>query len=123
MGFIRKEIQSFGHAFRGVGLLFREETHARIHGVAVVCIVALGFWLKIEAWEWCAILVCMGLVISLEAVNTAIERLTDRVSKERHPLARNAKDAAAGAVLIAVLFAAIVWCIIFIPKLLDFFFT
>ena len=123
MSFLKKEIQSFGHAFRGIGLLFREETHARIHALAVLCIVVLGFWLKIESWEWSAILICMGMVIALEAVNTAIERLSDRVSKENHPLAGNAKDAAAGAVLIAVIFAAVVWGIIFIPKLWYFFFS
>ncbi|MFK7968872.1 MAG: diacylglycerol kinase family protein [Bacteroidia bacterium] len=121
MDLIKKEIQSFGHAFRGIAMLFKEEGHARIHAIAVACIVGLGFWLGLDAWEWCAILMCMGLVISLEAVNTAVERLADRVSKEKHPLLKDAKDVAAGAVLIAVLFAAVIWSIIFIPKILDFF--
>lgn len=119
---IKKEVNSFRNAFRGIALLFREELHARIHALAVVCIVILGFWLGLAAWEWCAILICMGVVFGLEAVNTAVERLSDRVSTEHHPLAGKAKDVAAGAVLIAVLFFAVVWGIIFLPKLLDFFF-
>jgi diacylglycerol kinase len=119
---IKKELSSFRNAFRGIGILFREELHARIHALAVVCIVALGFLFELAAWEWCIILACMGVVFGLEAVNTAIERLSDRVSTEHHPLAGKAKDVAAGAVLIAVLFFAVVWGIIFIPKMGDFFF-
>ena len=118
---IKRELSSFRNAFRGIATLFREELHARIHALAVVCIAALGFWLEIRAWEWCALLMCMGTILGLEAINTAIERLSDRISTEHHPLAGKAKDLAAGAVLIAVLFFAVVWGIIFIPKLLDFF--
>ncbi|MEZ4685772.1 MAG: diacylglycerol kinase family protein [Bacteroidia bacterium] len=119
---IKKELASFRNAIRGIILLFREELHARIHALAVLCITGMGLWLDLQAWEWCAILICMGVIFGLEAVNTAIERLSDRISTEQHPLAGKAKDVAAGAVLIALLFFAVVWGIIFLPKLLDFFF-
>ena len=60
-----------------------------------------------------------GLVMALEMVNTAVEAVVDLVTEERKPLAKLAKDAAAGAVLIAAIMAAIAGMIIFIPKLLE----
>ena len=69
--------------------------------------------------EWCICLTLFGLVMALEMVNTAVEAVVDLVTKERRPLAKLAKDAAAGAVLIAAIMAAIAGMIIFIPKLLE----
>ena len=69
--------------------------------------------------EWCICLTLFGLVMALEMVNTAVEAVVDLVTEERKPLAKLAKDAAAGAVLIAAIMAAIAGMIIFIPKLLE----
>ncbi|RMG59319.1 MAG: diacylglycerol kinase family protein [Bacteroidetes bacterium] len=110
-------IRSFGYAFRGIGIFFRDTPHAQIHLLAIVLISALGGWLGLSATEWCLILICMGLVIVAEALNSALEYLTDLASPEVHPLAGKAKDVAAGAVLLGVIFAAGVWGIIFLPKL------
>lgn len=114
--YLLNRIESFGHAFRGIATLIRSEAHAKIHLVAIISLVVLGYIMDIKSWEWCAILGCMGLVLALEAVNTAIERLTDLASPDIHPLAKDAKDIAAGAVLIATIFSAVIWGIIFIPK-------
>ena len=83
-------------------------------------VTIFGFLLKISVTEWCICLVLFGLIISLEMVNTAVEAVVDLVTRERRPLARYAKDTAAGAVLAASIFAAIVGIIIFAPKLLAF---
>ena len=75
--------------------------------------------IRISSVEWCICLTLFGLVMALEMVNTAVEAVVDLVTEERKPLAKLAKDAAAGAVLIAAIMAAIAGMIIFIPKLLE----
>ena len=92
----------------------------KIHCVAMVCVVIAGFVFHITPVEWCICLTLFGLVMALEMVNTAVEAVVDLVTEERKPLAKLAKDAAAGAVLIAAIMAAIAGMIIFIPKLLEF---
>ena len=78
-----------------------------------------GLVFHISPIEWCICLTLFGLVMALEMVNTAVEAVVDLVTEERKPLAKLAKDAAAGAVLIAAIMAAIAGMIIFIPKLLE----
>lgn len=93
----------------------------KIHCVMAGLVVIAGIVLKLSAIEWCICLVLFGLVMALELVNTAVEAVVDLVmGEERHPLAKIAKDTAAGAVLIAAIMAAIAGCIIFVPKGLAF---
>lgn len=75
--------------------------------------------LGITPIEWCICLTLFGLVIALELVNTAIESVVDLVTTERKPLAKTAKDTAAGAVLVAAIMAAIVGFIIFVPRIVS----
>ncbi len=117
---IRKEIKSFGHAFRGIGVALASETHLKIHVGVLFLVVAFGIWLQISTTEWLICLICFGGVISAELFNTAIESVVNLVSPEIHPLAGKAKDVAAGAVLVSAISAAIVGLIIFIPKLYTF---
>ena len=91
----------------------------KIHCCAAVVVVVLGLLLGLSATEWCICLVLFGLVMALELVNTAVEAVVDLVTKERKPLAKVAKDTAAGAVLIAAIMAAIAGCIIFLPKIVE----
>ena len=91
----------------------------KIHCCAALAVVVLGLLLGLSATEWCICLVLFGLVMALELVNTAVEAVVDLVTKERKPLAKVAKDTAAGAVLIAAIMAAIVGCIIFLPKIVE----
>lgn len=116
--FLTSRIKSFGFAFKGIAWLVRSQVNAKIHLVATFTILVLGLYLSLSITEWCLILICMGVVIALEAVNTAIEHVVDLASPEYHELAGKAKDLAAAAVLISVLFFAVVWSLIFIPKLL-----
>ena len=111
--------KSFGYAFAGIFTVVTKERNMKIHCVAAVLVVIAGVILKISAIEWCICMVLFGLVMALEMVNTAVEAVVDLVTKERRPLAKLAKDAAAGAVLIAAIMAAIAGMIIFIPKLLE----
>lgn len=118
---VRKRIISFRYAFQGLSDLFRSQPNARIHLLAAAVVVAFGYWFRISRMEWVALTICITLVLVLEAVNTALEYLTDLVSPEFHPLAGKAKDVAAAAVLLAAMGALIVGLLIYIPHFLVFF--
>ena len=112
--------KSFGYAFEGIGTCIKKERNMKIHCVAAVLVVIAGVILKISLLEWCICLTLFGLIMALELVNTAVEAVVDLVTEERKPLAKIAKDTAAGAVLIAAIMAVIAGIIIFLPKGLTF---
>ena len=119
MNELKKRIKSFGYAFKGIASLLKKEHTAWIQCLAIVVVTSLGFYFHITPTEWCIVLLCFGMVLAAEGFNTAIERLVDLVSPERHPVAGDVKDVAAGAVLICAIAAAIIGCIIFLPYLLN----
>ena len=90
----------------------------RIHIVAAIFAIIISFVLKISSIEWCLILVCIFLVLAAEIFNSTIEYAIDLITKEKHELARKAKDAAAGAVLVLAVLALFVGAIVFTPKIL-----
>lgn len=108
--------QSFGYAFEGIFSGIRKERNMKIHCIAVICVVIAGVIFNISRIEWCLCFILFGLVLSLELVNTAVEAVVDLVTEEHRPLAKLAKDTAAGAVLIAAIMAALVGMVIFLPK-------
>ncbi|MDE7349868.1 MAG: diacylglycerol kinase family protein [Muribaculaceae bacterium] len=118
---IRKRMRSFGYAFAGIGTLLRDEHNSRIHVLAMVCAVALGFVLDISATEWCVVALCCGAVLMAEAMNSAVEALADLVSPEYHPLVKKAKDVGAAGVLMMAMGAAAAGLIIFLPKIVQLF--
>lgn len=113
--------KSFGYAFQGIGTTIKRERNIKIHLLAVICVVLVGLLVHLSKTEWLICFVLFGLVISLELVNTAIEAVVDLVTEERKPLAKIAKDAAAGAVLVSAIMAAVIGFWIFIPRIIDFF--
>ena len=112
--------KSFGYAFQGSYTCISKERNMKIHCGFSVLVVIAGIILKLSVTDWCICLTLFGLVMALELVNTSIEAVVDLVTEERKPLAKIAKDTAAGAVLIAAIMAAIIGCIIFVPKGLAF---
>lgn len=118
MSYLRKRADAFKYAFKGIYRLFRSEAHAKIHLCAAICVIIAGFIFGISPLEWCAVSLCIGVVFMAEAFNTAIEKLADKVSRERDPLIGAAKDLAAGAVLLFVFAAVAVGLIIFLPRIL-----
>jgi undecaprenol kinase len=104
--------KSFVFAIRGIGTGFGERNF-RLHLLAFITVLAAGLYFKIEKYEWLIILGMSALVLSLELVNTAIERLCDLYSKEQDERIKKIKDLAAGAVLIAAILAAVIGLIIF----------
>ncbi len=112
---IQKRLKSFVYAFKGIRSFLRREHNAWIHCTAIVLVSIAGIDFGITRTEWCIVIGCFALVLSAEAFNTAIERLVDLVSPERHPLASDVKDVAAGAVLICAIGVAIIGGIVFLP--------
>lgn len=108
--------KSFGYAFEGIFAVIKKERNMQIHCCMMVLVILAGLFFQISAVEWCICFVLFGLIMSLELVNTAVESVVDLVTEERRPLAKLAKDAAAGAVLLASIMAAVAGLIIFLPK-------
>jgi diacylglycerol kinase (ATP) len=73
--------------------------------------------LGIERWEWLILVLTIGLVLAAEGINTAIESTVDIATSTYHPLARVAKDVAAGTVLLCAIAAVVVGCLVFVPHL------
>ena len=113
----RRRANSFRFAFQGLADLLRSQPNARIHLLAVAVVVAAGLYFRMSRTEWSVLAVGMALVIALEAMNTAMEYLTDLLSPDFHPLAGKAKDVAAAAVLVAALGAAAAGLVIFGPRI------
>lgn len=115
--FIQGRIASFKWAFKGLGDLFSNHPNAKVHLLATVIVVPLGFLLQISLVEWCLLILCIVLVMAMEAMNSALEYLADKVSPNQDELIGKSKDIAAGAVLLCAIGAALVGAVIFLPKL------
>ena len=111
---LRRWLLSAGHAWAGIRAVYRSEPNFRIEVWAALLVLALTLWLGAPL---APILLSCGLVLALELVNSAIEATIDLLSPEHHPLAGLAKDAAAGAVFAAALFAALVGLAVLGPRL------
>lgn len=109
-------MKRFADAFRGLAFAVRTEKHMRIHLCFAFYVVLGGLVVGLAAAEWAAVLICCGAVLCAECLNTALERLCDRVTTEKSELIRAAKDAAAGGVLVCSVFAAAAGCVIFFGK-------
>lgn len=121
MSYLNKRKKAFSYAFKGIAALIKGEAHARLHVLSAVLVTVFGLFFKIEPWEWVAVIICIGGVFMAEAFNSALERLADRVTVDRDPLIGQAKDLAAGAVLLFAIATFIVALIIFLPRLVSFF--
>ena len=115
---MKKLIRGFGYAFKGIGYAATTQLNFRIHLVASLTAILLGYALHLSTNEWIWIIFCMALVMAAELLNTAIEVLVDLVSPAYNEKAGHVKDVAAGAVLITAIFALITGLIIFLPKIL-----
>lgn len=113
----KKQLRSFGYAWKGIRSCVGKEQNLSTHLIATVGVIAAGCYFGITRTEWTVIILCIGVVIAAELFNTAIEKLVDLVSPQRHPIAGQVKDIAAGAVLVCATAAAIIGLIIFIPYL------
>lgn len=110
-------LRCFVDAAAGLRAVFVTQANAKVHAAATVVVVAAGFFFALSAGEWALVVLAIALVWTAEAVNTAVESVVDLASPDLHPLAGRAKDAAAGAVLVAAIGAAIIGACVFGPKI------
>jgi undecaprenol kinase len=113
-----KFLRSFVIGGLGLAHAVRTEQNMKLHCLIALGVIVAGFVFAIAAWEWVLIVLCIGLVISAECFNTAMERLADRVSQDVHPLIKQAKDCSSAAVLVLALTAAVIGGVVFVPKIL-----
>jgi undecaprenol kinase len=111
-------IRSFGFAITGIRSVVMNERNMRIHLVISLIVIVTGLWFSISMFEWLFVILAIGGMFALEMVNSAIERVVDLVTDKYHPLAKDAKDIAAGAVLLYAIVSVIIGLIIFAPKIL-----
>lgn len=117
MGSWRAFLKSFSYAGQGIAHGFRTQRNMRVEvGIAIIIIIA-GIAFRITTVEWAVIFACIGVVLSTELVNTVTELTIDLITQRHHPMAKAAKDAGAGAVLISVLASIAVGIAIFGPRL------
>lgn len=114
-------LRTFSYAFSGIGLALRTERNMRIHLISSVVVIVVSYFLSITKTEWLFIFFAIGGMFALELANTAIERVVDLVTEEYHQLAKQAKDIAAGAVLVYAIMSVVIGIFIFIPYLLRLF--
>lgn len=117
-----KFIRSIAVALSGIGFAFRTQGHMRFHMIAGVVACCLGLIVTLKPLEWAIILLAIAVVISAEMINTAVEQAVNLASPDIHPIAKTAKDVAAGAVLIAAVISAVIGLLIIGPPLWHLFF-
>lgn len=112
-------LKSFSYAVNGIRTASLNERNLRFHLISSVIVIGCSFFFSLSYIEWIVVVLAIGGMISLELVNTAIERVVDLITEEYHPLAEQAKDIAAGAVFVYAITAIIIGIIIFLPKIIS----
>jgi len=117
----KRFIKSFKYCYEGIAYAFYHEQNIIVMMIIGIITLALGIVFKLSLAERLAVIITVGLVLSLEMINTGLEAVVDLVTKDRKPLAKVAKDAASGAVGIMCIFAVIEGLMIFVPKFIMLF--
>ena len=112
--------RSFKAAFEGIASTYKKEQNIKIHTIISMIVILGGIIFKINYIEWLVCLVLIGFVLMAEFFNTAIEYVVDLASPNIHPLAKAAKDTASAGVLMMAIISALVGCVIFVPKIIEF---
>lgn len=110
--------RSLGYAFKGCWMLISKETAIQVHAFFGLIFIASGFLFEISTLEWMIQLLAIGLILSVEGVNTTIEELCDFIHESHHEKIGKIKDISAGAVTFAALGGYLVLCLLYINKIL-----
>lgn len=116
---IKERLFSFKYAFDGFKVVFKSEQNAWIHIAMSIIAIALGFYLEISNNEWIAVVLCIGMVISAEIFNTAIEHIANFIQPNQDVKIKHIKDLGAAGVFTTALAALVVGLIIFLPKIMG----
>ncbi len=114
--FIQNRIKSVGFALKGMFLLLKTESSIKIQFVIAVVMTGAGFYFEISHMEWMMQLMAIGMVMGIEGLNTAVEKISDYIQPNNDPKIGFIKDISAGAVMIVSIIASIIGFIIYLPK-------
>lgn len=118
---IKRFLKSFTYSIDGLKYAYKAEQSLTIHCFAVLLVLLLGFYFKINRFEWLICFILIGLVMATELINTSLEAVVDLTCPEYHPLAKIAKDTASAAVFVFAMVAFLSGLIIFIPYIMKLF--
>lgn len=111
-------LKSFANAFAGMAYFFTNDRNGKIHLAITVIVIAASVALQVSAIEWMIVLLCIALVISLEMLNSALEKLCDLVEPNYHSTIKVIKDVSAAAVVLSAIISVVIGVIIFLPKII-----
>ncbi len=114
-----KFVSSFGHAWRGIKYCSKTQLNFNIHLWVLLLVIIAGFFFNISYTEWLFIIACSTLVLAFELMNTAMEQLSDFITKDIHPAIKIVKDLSAAAVLICAAGSVVTGIVIFLPKIIH----
>ena len=117
----RRVLASVKNSCNGLKVAYKEEQSVYIHLISTVILLALSFFLKISLVEWIIVVAIIGLTLTVELLNTAIENTVDLITTDFNLLAKVAKDTASAAEFVLAITSAIISLIIFIPKIMVLF--
>ena len=112
-------LKAFRNAFNGMRYFFLHERNGKIQLCVAAAVVALAVGLGVSTTDWIAMLLCIAMVLGLEMLNSALEKLSDLVQEDFHPVIKTVKDVAAAAVLFVSLISIVIGCIVFLPKIIQ----
>jgi diacylglycerol kinase (ATP) len=115
--FFTGRLKSVGFAFKGAIKLVTTEHSVMVQSLIAVLLTIAGFYFKIDRYEWMIQILLFGLVLSIEGLNTAVEKVADFIHPDYHERIGFIKDIAAGAVFFAAMTAIAIGCMIYIPRI------
>jgi diacylglycerol kinase len=116
---MKRWLNSAWYACKGTALFFRTEPNGQIELVAALLTLGLCAWLPMQTWELCVVFICIAALLAAEMINTAIERLANFITRDRHADIGAVKDLAAAAVMMIAIADGIIALLIFVPKIID----
>ena len=115
--YIKSRLKAVQYALEGFQFIIRTQRNTWIHALATLCVVLLGLWLQLHSRDWALLVLTICMVWAAEAMNTAVESMTDLISPQQNPLAKAAKDTSAAAVFAAAAGSVIIGLLILGPPL------
>jgi diacylglycerol kinase (ATP) len=116
--YMKRILASFKYAIEGLQYALISQRNLKIHFGFALVVLFLSWFLKVSTIEFILLIISISIVIICEMINTAIETTIDLITKEYHPLAKIAKNVAAGSVLISAIMSIMVGCLIFFDKII-----
>ena len=111
--------KSFKYSIEGLKYAYKYEQSMLIHVIATICVLLANIFFQVSGIEWLITLLAIGMVLSAELINSAIEAVVDLVTLEEHPLAKIAKDCSRAATFVLACMAAIIGLVVYIPYIMG----